>query len=53
MCKFEGFYARRDYPYLLRRIEVWDKDDGRVIVLITNHFEFGSTTIAVIYKDRW
>jgi len=24
-----------------------------VIVLLTNHLEFGATTIARIYKDRW
>jgi hypothetical protein len=49
----EGFYAKQDYPYKLRRIEVWDETRGEVIVLLTNHFEFGSTTIARIYRDRW
>jgi IS4 transposase len=37
----------------LRRIEVWDETRGEAIVLLTNHFEFGSTTIARIYRDRW
>jgi len=49
----EGFYAKQDYPYKLRRIEVWDETRGEAIVLLTNHFEFGSTTIARIYRDRW
>jgi len=53
VIEFEGFYARKDYPYRLRRIEVWDKANEKVVVLLTNHFEFGSTTIASIYKDRW
>lgn len=53
IIEFEGYYARRAYPYRLRRIEVWDKDNERVIVLLTNHFEFGSTTIAAIYRERW
>jgi len=37
----------------LRRIEVWDEEHEKVIVLLTNHMTFGSTTIAVVYKDRW
>jgi hypothetical protein len=53
VIKFRGFYARKDYPYRLRRPEVWDDANERVIVLLTNHFEFGPTTIAAIYKDRW
>lgn len=47
------YASRKKYPYLLRRIEVWDKEQERVIVLITNHHEFGATTISSIYKDRW
>lgn len=40
-------------PYLLRRIEVWDEEKQDVIVLLTNHLDFGATTIAAIYKERW
>jgi len=32
---------------------VWDKENEETIVLLTNHVEFGATTIAGIYKDRW
>ena len=32
---------------------VWDEAKEREIVLLTNHFDFGATTIANIYKDRW
>ena len=32
---------------------VWDEAHQREIVLLTNHFGFGATTIANIYKDRW
>jgi hypothetical protein len=37
----------------LRRIEVWDAVNQKVLVLLTNNLKFGSTTIAAIYKDRW
>jgi IS4 transposase len=40
-------------PELLRRVEVWDEKKPASIVLLTNHLQFGATTIAAIYKDRW
>jgi IS4 transposase len=32
---------------------VWDDQNEREIVLLTNHLKFGATTISAIYKDRW
>jgi hypothetical protein len=32
---------------------VWDPDNECEIVLLTNLLEFGATTIAAIYKERW
>lgn len=48
-----GHYSQKHCPYPLRKIVVWDKDNDRQIVLLTNHLEFGATTISAIYKDRW
>jgi len=48
-----GVNAREKCPHRLRRIVVWDERNQREIVLLTNHMEFGATTIAAIYKDRW
>jgi hypothetical protein len=45
--------ARQKCPRTLRRIVVWDPMQAREIVLLTNHLEFGATTIAAIYKQRW
>jgi hypothetical protein len=45
--------AKKKCPAVLRRIVVWDEEKQREIVLLTNHLEFGATTIAEIYKDRW
>jgi hypothetical protein len=53
IIRLKGFYAGKDCPYLLRRIEVWDEENEKVIVLLTNHLTFGATTISAIYKDRW
>ena len=48
-----GHYTHKKYPEQLRRIELWDEKNEQLIVLLTNHLEFGSTTIAAIYKERW
>ena len=31
----------------------WDPKAEREIVLLTNHLQFGASTISNIYKDRW
>lgn len=51
--RLAGDRAARACPYLLRRVAVWDEENQREIVLLTNHLEFGASTIAAIYKDRW
>lgn len=53
VIELRGFYSQQKCAYRLRRIEGWDEENGQVIVMLTNHFTFGSTTIASIYKDRW
>lgn len=53
LISFEGYYSKRKCPSVLRRIEVWDEENGKVIVLLTNHLTFGASTIASVYKDRW
>lgn len=53
VIRLTGQRAPRRCPYPLRRVVVWDRENDRIIVLLTNHFEFGATTISAIYKDRW
>lgn len=53
IIRLTGLDAEEKCPYLLRRIVVWDQQNQTEIVLLTNHLEFGPTTIAQIYKDRW
>jgi len=53
LIEFTGYYARKDCPFTLRRVEVRDEEQNRTIVLLTNHLKFGPTTVAAIYKDRW
>lgn len=53
IIRLTGTKAEEKCPHLLRRVVVWDKENQREIVLLTNHLEFGATTLAAIYKDRW
>jgi hypothetical protein len=53
LIQFSGEKAQKDCPSPLRRVAVWDAVNEREIVLLTNLQEFGATTIAAIYKDRW
>jgi hypothetical protein len=48
-----GYKASKNCPHILRRIVVWDREKTREIVLLTNHLDFGATTVSAIYKDRW
>jgi hypothetical protein len=40
-------------PCLFRRVEIWDEHKQESIVFLTNLLQFGATTIAAIFKDRW
>jgi hypothetical protein len=53
IIQLTGVQAQTDCPGPLRRIVVWDADNEREIVLLTNLLEFGATTVAAIYKERW
>jgi hypothetical protein len=53
LIQFTGYKAKKNCPYVLRKVVVWDKDEEREIVFLTNHLDFGATTISAIYKERW
>lgn len=40
-------------PHRLRRITVWDEDQQREIVLLTNAWHLAAGTIARVYRFRW
>lgn len=45
--------AQLDYPGELRRVKIYDKEQGRFIVLITNNHQLNSTIIGELYRARW
>jgi len=53
LIQLTGYGTREKCPHPLRRIEVYDPKTGEIHVFLTNHMDWGPTTIAAIYKDRW
>jgi hypothetical protein len=46
-------WAKKQCPRRLRRVVVWDERNSKEVVLLTNHLDFGATTISSIYRERW
>jgi hypothetical protein len=53
IIRFTSKMARQTFKHPLRRIVIWNEERQQEIVLLSNHFDFGATTLANIYKDRW
>lgn len=53
LIAFQVFHAGRKVVHTYRRVEVWVDQEKEHLVFLTNHLEFGPTTIAAIYKERW
>lgn len=45
--------SQADYPANLRRIKVYDEEQKKHIVLLTNNFEISAFSITLLYKKRW
>ena len=48
-----GFYAKTDYPSVLRRVVVRDTETGERVVFLTNNFSLSAPLIAALYRQRW
>jgi hypothetical protein len=53
IIRLTDYKTRKKYPGLLRRVVVWDEENECEVEFLTNHLNFGATTIAHIYRDRW
>lgn len=51
--RLDSKWGRAYCAYPMRRITIRQEDDPEPLVLLTNHFDFGATTISDIYRDRW
>lgn len=53
IIRLTGTSAIEKCPHLLRRVEFYHKEKETTLVFLTNQLDFGASTIAAIYKDRW
>jgi hypothetical protein len=51
--EFTGAHAVRFGQQMLRMVESVDPDTGHTVLLVTNNWTLGASTIARIYRDRW
>lgn len=45
--------SKKSYPKKLRRVAVWNEENGQTIQLITNQMSWTANTISELYKSRW
>ena len=48
-----GYYAKKDYPELMRRIKYFDEETDRTYVFLTNNFNYEALIVTQLYKERW
>ena len=49
----KGFYPGKAYPFPLRRIRYFDKEEKRMLIFLTNNFQLPPILIAELYHCRW
>lgn len=53
LVSLSSLQGQKECPFPLRRVEVWNPEEQETIVLLTNLLDFGASTIADIYRQRW
>lgn len=53
IIELSGYQSKNKYPKRLRRVAIWDDENGQVIELITNQMSWTANTISELYKSRW
>jgi Transposase DDE domain/Domain of unknown function (DUF4372) len=53
LIRLTTFRSQEAYPKEIRRVVMWDEDQQRELVFLTNQLGFAASTVAFIYKERW
>lgn len=48
-----GFYTKKKYPEILRRVKYHDKKTNQTLIFLTNNFSLPALTITQLYRSRW
>jgi hypothetical protein len=50
---FSSAKAKKDCPAWMRRVKFRRKEDGKILIFVTNDMERSAEEIAALYKQRW
>jgi len=53
IIRLTGYRVKKHCPSIMRVVTIWDETNKKEVSFLTNHLEFGATTISKIYRDRW
>lgn len=53
VIEFTEYNSYRKYPEKLRLVKIYDEEQGREFVFLTNAFHLTAAEIANLYKNRW
>lgn len=54
IIRLTGYKGSKKYPKLMRRVQVWDQENNRTIILLTNELiTWTAETISELYRARW
>mgnify|MGYP003624496309 FL=1 len=53
IIELTGTKTKERYPKKLRRVALWDDENGQTIEVITNQMAWTANTITELYKARW
>ena len=48
-----GFYTKKKYPEILRRVKYHDKKTNQTLIFLTNNFSLPALTSTQLYRSRW
>jgi hypothetical protein len=48
-----GIQSKKKYPKRLRRLAIWEDENGQVIEVMTNQMSWTANTISELYKSPW
>ena len=50
---FSGYKSSKEYPEELRKVIVWNPDEGTRYIFLTNNMEASPLLISEFYRNRW
>lgn len=53
IIRLKTYRANRDYPYLLRRVRIYDEEHKLTLVLLSNQLTLPVLTVSLLYRKRW